>query len=118
MVNFNQGSIYQYKATANQLKYQIASQRNQVESDVTSAYQNLLAAREKIRVYQERLLSDSEEVARLARRSYEVGQANITSTLQAQQSNIAVRSAYLAAVNDYASAFTDLEFAVGKPLQY
>jgi len=118
MVNFNQGSIYQYKATSNQLKYQIGSQKNQVMSDVTSAYQNLLAAREKIRVYQGRLLADSEEVARLARRSYEVGQSDITSTLQAQQANIAVRSAYLDAVNAYASAFTDLEFAVGKPLQY
>lgn len=117
LTNLQQGSIYQYKATGNQLKYQILSQRNQVNSDVANAYQNLVAARDKIRVYQERLLRDSNEVARLAQLSYEVGQSDITSALLAQQANIQVRSAYLDAINAYASAFTDLEQAVGRPLQ-
>jgi outer membrane protein, heavy metal efflux system len=115
--NWNQGSIYQLKATRNQLNYQIAAERNQVTGDVSSAYNNLLAARKKIRVYQDRLLLDSNEVARLAQRSYAVGQSDITSTLQAQQANVQTRSAYLDAVNSYSGAFTDLEFAVGKPLQ-
>lgn len=115
--NYNQGAIYQYRATGTQLKYQIESQKNQVIADVSSAYNNLIAARKKIHVYQDRLLTDSNEVARLARRSYEVGQADITSTLQTQQANVQVRSSYLDAINSYGSAFTDLEFAVGKPLQ-
>jgi cobalt-zinc-cadmium efflux system outer membrane protein len=117
MVNFNQGAIYQYKSTETQLKYQITAQQNQVISDVSAAYNNLLGYREKIRNNQEMLLSQSNEVARLARRSYEMGQTDITSTLQAQQANIATRSAYLDAITNYAGAFTDLEFAVGKPLQ-
>jgi len=117
MSNFNQGQIWQYKATETQLKYQVLSQRNQVLAEVSSAYNNLIAARKKIRVYQTKLLADSAEVARLARRSYEVGQSDITATLQAQQANIAVRSSYLDAINAYASAFADLEFAIGKPLQ-
>ena len=115
--NTNQGAIWQYKATGNQLKYQILAQRNQILADVSSAYNNLLAARKKLKVYQDRLLSDSNEVARLARRSYESGQSDITATLQALQANVQVRNAYLDAVNSYGSAFTDLEFAVGKPLQ-
>jgi outer membrane protein, heavy metal efflux system len=117
MVNFNQGAIYQYKATQNQLKYQITAQQNQVVSDVSAAYNNLLAFREKIRNNQEQLLSQSNEVARLARRSYEMGQTDITSTLQAQQANIQTRTAYLDSISNYAAAFTDLEFAVGRPLQ-
>jgi outer membrane protein, heavy metal efflux system len=117
MSNFNQGQIWQFKATQNQLKYQVLSQRNQVLADVSSAYNNLIAARKKIRVYQTKLLADSAEVAHLARRSYEVGQSDITATLQAQQANIQVRSSYLDAINAYASAFADLEFAIGKPLQ-
>jgi outer membrane protein, heavy metal efflux system len=115
--NYNQGQIYTYKAAGTQLHYQIESQKNQVIADVSSAYNNLIAARKKIHVYQERLLTDSNEVARLARRSYEVGQSDITSTLQAQQANVQVRNSYLDAINSYGSAFTDLELAIGKPLQ-
>lgn len=115
--NFNQGAIWQYWATQRQLTYQVAAQRNQVTGDVTSAYNDLLAARKKLRVYQEKLLFDSNEVARLARRSYEVGQSDITAALAAQQANVQVQNAYLDAVNSYASAFTSLELSVGKPLQ-
>jgi cobalt-zinc-cadmium efflux system outer membrane protein len=115
--NFQQGGIYQFKATGKQLGYQIDSQRNQVMTDVSNAYNTLLGARERIRVYQDRLLKDSNEVARLARRSYEVGQSDVTASLFAQQLNIQTRGAYLDGVSSYASAFTDLEFAVGKPLQ-
>lgn len=115
--NTNQGNIAQYKATAKQLKLQVLSQRNQILSDVTSAYQTLLANREKLRTYQEHILSDSNEVARLARRSYEAGQSDITATLQAQQDNVAVRSSYLDAVTNYQAAFVNLEQACGIPLQ-
>ncbi len=114
---FNQGDIFKYKATGKQLQFQIGSQKNQILADVTSAYQNLVAQREKIHVYQEHVLADSLEVARLARRSYEVGQSDITSTLQAQQANVQIRGQYLDAVTCYANAFTDLEQSCGKPLQ-
>jgi len=117
MTNVNQGGVYQYRASGKQLKFQTAAQTNMVNSDVSSAYQNLLAAREKIRLYQEHLLRDSNEVTRLAQRSYESGQSDITAALQAQQANIQVRSSYLDAINTYAGAFADLEKAVGRPLQ-
>ncbi len=115
--NFQQGEIARLKATARQFYLEYGSQRNQVVADVSSAYQNLVVARERIRTYQEHVLADSEEVARLARRSYEVGQSDITSTLQAQQANIQIRSQYLDAVNLYQQAYTDLEQAIGEPIE-
>jgi outer membrane protein, heavy metal efflux system len=115
--NWHQGDIFTYKATDKQLHYQIGAVRNQVTAEVTSAYQNLVAQREKIQSYQDHILADSYEVARLARRSYEVGQSDITSTLQAQQANVQIRSQYLDAVMSYASAFADLEMSSGLPLQ-
>lgn len=117
MTNWNQGDIFKFKATGKQLAYQVGSQKNQILADVSSAYQNLVAQREKIRVYQEHVLADSLEVARLARRSYEVGQSDITATLQAQQANVQIRGQYLDAVTSYANAFTDLEQSCGLPLQ-
>jgi cobalt-zinc-cadmium efflux system outer membrane protein len=117
MTNWNQGDIFRFKATGKQLAYQVGSQKNQILADVSSAYQNLVAQRERIRVYQEHVLADSLEVARLARRSYEVGQSDITSSLQAQQANVQIREQYLDAVTSYANAFTDLEQSCGLPLQ-
>ena len=113
----NQGDIAKFKATRRQLTYQISAQKNMIQSDVLSAYNNLVAAREKIRVYQEHVLNDSNEVARLARRSYEVGQSDINSTLLAQQANIQIQMQYLDAVMTYQSAYTDLEQACGTPLE-
>jgi outer membrane protein, heavy metal efflux system len=116
MTNTNQGNIGLYKATAKQLRFQVAAVRNQIATDVSSAYQNLLAARGKLQAYQAHVLADSFEVAHLARRSYEVGQIDITATLAAQQANVQTRSAYLDAVSSYQTSFTDLEQACGEPL--
>jgi len=115
--NFNQGNIAQFKATAKQLHYQIQAQRNQISADVSSAYQTMLGARAKLFTYQDHILADSYETARLARRSYEVGQSDITATLAAQQANVQIRSQYLDAVTTYQQSFTDLEQACGTPLQ-
>ena len=116
VTNMNQGDIAKFKAVERQLKYQIGSQQNLIQNDVVTAYNNMLVARQRISVYQEHVLADSNEVARLSRRSYEVGQSDINSTLLAQQANIQIRSQYLDAVMQYQQAYTDLEQACGTPL--
>jgi outer membrane protein, heavy metal efflux system len=117
VLTFSQGDIAKLKATIRQYYQQYHAQENQITGEVAGAYNNLMAARERIRVYQEHVLADSDEVAQLARLSYQVGQADITATLLAQQANVHVRSQYLDAVTAYQQAFTDLEQAIGEPLQ-
>lgn len=117
VLNFQQGPIARFNAQIKQLKFETLSTKNLITAQITAAYQRLLAARERIRAYRDHVLDDSNEVARLARRSYEVGQSDITSTLAAQQYNIQVRSQYLDAVQAYQQAYADLEQALGKPLQ-
>jgi len=111
-----QGNIARFKATIKSLRAQLAAQKNTAIGEVCDAYQKLVIAREKIRVYQERVLEQSSKVARMGRLSYEAGQSDITSALMAQQANIQVRNQYLDAVLDYQQAFTDLEQAVNEPL--
>src|SRR5690606_18297778 len=111
-----QGDIAKFKALGRQLRYQTEAQKNVITQDVCSAYNNVLAARTKLRYYEEHVLADSYEVARLARRSYEVGQSDITSTIQAQQQNVQIRTQYLEAIQLYQQAFTALERACGTPL--
>lgn len=115
--DLNQGDISKYRATIRALNAQVTSQENVIQQEVSAAYQRVLAARQRISTYQQKLLNDSNEVARLARRSYEVGQSDITSTLLTQQANIQIRNQYLDAVNSYQQAFTDLEQAIGTVLQ-
>ena len=117
LYNFQQGDLVRLRAQMKQYGYQDKALRNQVVADVTSAYNNMMTARNRIRTYQDHVLADSAEVARLARRSYEVGQSDITATLAAQQANFAVRQNYLDAVSAYQSAFTDLEQATGEPIE-
>lgn len=116
ITDFGQGDLAKFKALARQLNYQVGSQKNIITGEVSSAYNNLLAARQKLQNYEEHILHDSFEVARLARRSYEVGQSDITSTLQTQQNNVLIRSLYLQAIQLYQDAFTELEMACGIPL--
>lgn len=116
LTDFGQGDLAKFKALARQLNYQVGSQKNIIIGEVSSAYNNLLAARQKLQNYEEHILHDSFEVARLARRSYEVGQSDITSTLQTQQNNVLIRSLYLQAIQLYQDAFTELEMACGIPL--
>lgn len=117
ITNWQQGDIANFNATIKQLKLELVSQKNVITGQVAAAYQKLVAARERIKAYREHVLDDSNEVVRLARRSYEVGQSDITSTLAAQHDNITIQSQYLDAVQAYQQAFADLEQAVGKPLQ-
>lgn len=114
--SYGQGDIPRLKATIRQYQMQILSQRNQIAADVSNGYNHLINARKKIAVYQDHILAESERTAQLARRSYEVGQSDITSTLAAQQANVQVKQSYLDAVNTYQQAFTELEQAVGVPL--
>jgi len=117
VLTFSQGDIVKLKATIRQLFHQYHSQENQITGEVAGAYNNLMAARAQIHTYQDHVLADSQEVAQLARLSYQVGQSDITATLAALQANEQTRSQYLAAVTSYQQAFTDLEQAVGEPLQ-
>lgn len=116
VLNFQQGDIARNKTTIKQLGFELNAQKNVVTAEVSSAYQRLVAARDRIRAYQEHVLADSQEVARLARRSYEVGQSDITATLAAQQANVQIRGQYLDAVRAYQEAFTDLERSIGRAL--
>lgn len=117
ITNMQQGDIAKYRATTKQLNWQLGAVKNQVNIEVSAAYNDLLTYRERIKLYQNSLLADSEEAARLARRSYEVGHSDITGLIQAQQSNFQTQLQYLADVQSYQQAFVDLEKSVGRPLQ-
>lgn len=114
--NFQQGDISKYRSTIAQLRAERMTQRNIVEQDVVQAYQALIVQRRKIQTYQDKALSRSAEIARLVQKSYQVGETDITSALQAQQANVQIRNDYLDAIKAYELAYTDLEQSIGTTL--
>lgn len=116
VLNFQQADRARLRAVKIQLNRELESTKNIVTEEVISAYQQLAAARERVGIFQEKILPASENVARMARRAYEVGQSDITSTLAAQQANVQTKASYLEAVRNYQQALTDLEQAIGHPL--
>ncbi len=113
--DFQQGDISLYRATIKQLRAELIAQKNIVEGDVVQAYHAVAMQRQKIRAYQQKALEQSQQIARMAHRSYEVGQSDITSVLVAQQASVQVCSDYLDAVYAYELAYTDLEQSIGTP---
>lgn len=112
-----QGELARLRATERNLNYDLLSQQNIIRGQVDMAYRKVVNAREIMRRYQQSIIASSQKVAELGRLSYELGQTDITSALNAQQANIQVRNAYLAQVMNYEQGFTDLEQAVGHILQ-
>ncbi|AGY58275.1 TolC family protein [Gloeobacter kilaueensis] len=116
-VFYNQrGEIFKAEAVIEQSELQTTAIRAQIAAEVQTAYQDLTTAQENIRRYQKRLLPDSAEVVRLARRSYEVGKAGLATVILAQQSDQQIRSAYLDTVVAYQNAWADIEKATGTEL--
>lgn len=114
--NFQQGDISKYRSIIKQLSAERLTQRNIVDQDVVLAFQSVIIQKRKIQTYQEKALGRSAEIARLVQKSYQVGETDITSALQAQQANVQVRNEYLDAIKAYELAYTDLEQSTGTTL--
>lgn len=116
LLNIQQGDRARLRAVNIQLRRQREARKNVITEDVISAYQQLVAARERIAFFQDKILAASDTVVKMAKRGYEVGESDITSTLAAQQANVQAKAAYLDAVRLFQQSLTDLEQAIGHPL--
>jgi cobalt-zinc-cadmium efflux system outer membrane protein len=93
-----------------QLKYQVAH-------DIVASYEEVVVARANITQFQNKLLPQASQVAKIARRSYEVGKTDLASAILAKQQYQQILSSYFDAVVSYQNAWADLEQAMGVPLK-
>lgn len=112
-----QGEIARLKATIKQLKLQLQAQRNVATDEVVAAYRRLVIAYRVTKSYQDRVLGTSDKVVRMTEESYKFGRSDITAALVSAQLNIQTQTQYLGAISEYQQALTDLEQAIGKPLE-
>jgi outer membrane protein, heavy metal efflux system len=112
-----QGEVAQAKSTWLQDFDQIEQLNWQIGTDIVTAYEEVAVARANISKFQKELIPAAAQVAKLARRGYEVGKRDLASAILAKQQYQQTLSAYFDAVVAYQNGWADLEKAVGVPLQ-
>ncbi len=113
----NQGQIASAKAIYRQSQLQVDLLKSQIAGDVINACTDVNVARKNIFNYSDKLLPVAANVAKLARRGYEVGISDLSTAIVAQQQYQQTLAAYFDVVVNYQNAWADLEQAVGLPLK-
>ncbi len=113
----HQGEVSQAKATWLQDFDQIDQLKAQIATDIVTSYEAVSVARANIAKFQKELIPAAAEVARIARRSYQVGKTGLAAAIIAKQQYQQVLSSYFDAVVTYQNSWADLEKATGAPLQ-
>jgi cobalt-zinc-cadmium efflux system outer membrane protein len=112
-----QGETTQAKETWLQDFDQIDQFKWQMTTDIVTAYESVAVARANIGKFQKDVLPVAVQVAKLARRRYEMGKGDLSSAILAKQQYQQTLSSYFDAVVAYQNAWADLEQAMGVPLQ-
>lgn len=113
----HQGEIEQAIANYRQAERQCDLLKCRIAADVGTAYNEVIVTRANIFLFQKNLLPTAADVARVARRGYEVGATDLATAIVAQQQYQQTLSSYFNAVVAYQNAWADLEKAVGVSLQ-
>jgi len=110
------GDLQEAKANLGQVQAERVGSLNQLTLDLEGAFHRLQVAERQVRIYQENLLGESDEVYRIASRSYEEGEASYLEVLEAQRVLRTTRTEYTQALFEYDAALADLDEAVGGAL--
>ena len=88
-----------------------------VAQDIRISFDASTTAFETVAFFRDQVLPQSEKNLEFARTSYTVGQATILTLLEAQRLLLVAERGYVRVRLDAATALTDLERAVGLPVQ-
>ena len=104
------------QTTLDQLTAQRQATVLRIQGDVTAAAQRAQAQRELFVRYRDEIIPQAQQVEQLAQDAYQLGQTGIAALLQALQATRDVRLRSLDAIDQFQTALTDLERAIGAPL--
>ena len=108
--------VQEAAAARNDARHNERAQELQLETDVTSAYLNLVAARRTVAL-QEGTAAAAREAMRFAQERYRVGLNTFVDVAQARADRERAENDRIAAIYDYHRAFATLEGAVGTSLR-
>ena len=111
------GEIAQAKAILAQDKDEITLVENKIVSDTLKAYEAVKTQQSNLIQFQTELIPEAANLAREAKRLYQLGKSELTDAILAKQQYQQVLSSYFDTVVSYQNAWADLEKSVGVPLK-
>ena len=112
----NQGEIAQSVANTRALEDALAAARRAADAKVESAYLELQARQTQAQLYRDTILPSSRQLEEMSEESYRAGKANILTVLATQRDVQQGERDFLDSLLAVQSAFSQLEEAVGAPL--
>lgn len=112
----NQGELAQSQATSRFLESQVQANRRAVAGRLQAAYLDLVARKQQVELYHEKLLPAGRKLADMAEESYRAGKSGILNVLDAQRSTQQLEREYLDSLFAMQSKFSELEETIGAPL--
>jgi outer membrane protein TolC len=109
----NQAQIAKARYQAEQRYKEYEGLLDEIASQVSQAGISLGSAHEIVRFYRAEALPQATQNLDSARRLYQAGEQGIIVVIEAQESLVTRRRAYVRALGDYAGALTELERAIG-----
>jgi cobalt-zinc-cadmium efflux system outer membrane protein len=116
LFNRQQGNIQEANAQGKLYSIMLAAKQQEITQEVKTSFNRLNQAMLKINNYENDLLPASAKITDKSIYGYERGAASILTALNAQQSFVNMKLAYLQSLEDYQNAVTDLERATGRGL--
>ena len=104
------------QTTLDQLMAQRQATLLRIQGDVTAASQRAQAQRELFVRYRDQIIPQAQQVEQLAQDAYQLGQTGIAALLQALQATRDIRLRSVDAIDQFQTALTELERAIGAPL--
>ena len=112
----NQGELAQSQATSRFLESQVQANRRAVAGRLQAAYLDLVARKEQVELYHDKLLPAGRKLTDMAEESYRAGKSSILNVLDAQRSARQLEREYLDTLFAMQSKFSELEETIGAPL--
>jgi len=111
------GQIAEAQANINSLNNEFEHLKNTISLDVEESYMNAEAANNQIKLFEEEILTQAEEVYNMFLFSYQEGEIGGIELIEARRTLIQARTSYADALYNYKVALASLERSIGQELE-
>ena len=111
------GEIAEAVANAESLKREKEHLQNSISLEVEEAYMNAVTAQNQIKLFEEEILTQAEEVYNMYLFSYQEGEIGGIELIEARRTLVESRVSYADALYNYGVALAGLEKSIGQKLE-
>jgi len=111
------GEIAEAQANIRALSREAEHLLNTISLEVEEAFMNATGARNQIKLFEEEILAQAEEVYNMFLFSYQEGEISAIELIEARRTLIEARTSYADALFNYRAALAALEKSVGQTLE-